>query len=700
MREVHPGDVLAGYRIEAVVGQGGMGIVYRAMHLRLQRVDAVKVIAPELAEQAEFRSRFERESQVAAQIDHPNVIPIYAAGEEDGLLYIAMRFVQGTDVRTVLRREGPIGSRRAAQIVAAVGEALDAAHERGLVHRDVKPANVLIARERGREHVYLSDFGLAKVTTSARKGETRTGMFIGTIDYVSPEQALGERLDARSDVYSLGCTLFHMLTGQVPFPLEFEPAKLIAHTRDPFPSVRTLAPEVPAELDAAVARAAAKRPEDRYQSAGDLGRAALAAAEGRPFVGGQRSVAIGPAAPTEPPVVPVPAAQTAGATAIATTPRGFGERDIATIETSSERGTEGRAVTSEPAAPRRPSSARRWALFGGVAALAAAAIVAVVLALGGGSAHHGHSASTHQFTKGAITVGNSPDGIAISRGDVWVANAGDGTVTRIDAISAKALGTIRFASHSALASPLAISGDSVWVGNAADGTVTRIDAASGRLRGAPITVGGRPEAMAAIAGDIWVANYTKNIVTRINAATGIPVAGAIPVGTRPVRLATSENTVWVANAGSGTVTRIDADTGQVTGTITVGGHPNGINLAAGDIWVANADNDTVVRINASSGSPAGSPVHVGRDPRRIGAAQGTLWVSNAGDGTVTRIDANTGHVIGTTRVGGLPDVITISGGIVWVASWSRSSVQYRGAPGSVTRIDESTGKILPASAAS
>jgi serine/threonine protein kinase len=296
VRELHPGDVLAGYRIDAVAGRGGMGVVYRATHLRLERADGLKVIAPELADEPEFRSRFEREWRVAAQIDHPNVIPIYSAGEENGLLYIAMRFVEGTDVRAVLVREGRIEPRRAARIVDAVAAALDAAHERGLVHRDVKPANVLLARQREREHVYLTDFGLTKMLSSAQ-GETKTGMFVGTIDYVSPEQVLGGPLDARSDIYSLGCMLFHMLTGRVPYPVDFEAAKLVAHTRDPVPSVLSVAPDLPSQFDAVVRRAMAKHPDQRYLSAGDLGRAALAAAEGRTVTRAQTSVARGAAAP-------------------------------------------------------------------------------------------------------------------------------------------------------------------------------------------------------------------------------------------------------------------------------------------------------------------------------------------------------------------------------------------------------------------
>lgn len=374
VRELHPGDELAGYRIDAVVGRGGMGVVYRATHLRLNRADALKVIAPQLADEPEFRSRFEREWRVAAQIDHPNVIPVYSAGEEEGLLYIAMRYVDGTDVRAVLLRDGRIEPQRTARIVDAVGAALDAAHERGLVHRDVKPANVLLAHQREREHVYLTDFGLMKLVSSSQ-GETKTGMFVGTTDYVSPEQVLGRPLDARSDVYSLGCMLFHLLTGRVPYPMDVEPAKLVAHARDPAPSVLAVVPDLPAQFEEVVSRAMAKLPDERYLSAGDLGRAAIAAAEHRPVSRAQTSVARGAAAPTDATAVEPPRATqietpaTPLATPLATPAATPTPREPATVVHAGK--------------PRR--SLNPLAALAGLAAVVVAVVVAVVLISGGSS---------------------------------------------------------------------------------------------------------------------------------------------------------------------------------------------------------------------------------------------------------------------------------------------------------------------------
>jgi hypothetical protein len=273
---VGPGTNLDGFVIESVAGRGGMGVVYRARQRQPERVVALKVILADLADSPDFRARFKRESTIAAEIEHPNVIPVYAVGETRGVLYIAMRFVEGIDMRTQLLQAGRLEPARAAAIVDQVAQALDAAHACELVHRDVKPANILISTARGHDHVYLSDFGISR-HIQASQALTGSGAFLGTIDYVAPEQARGEPVDARSDVYSLGCVLFHAVTGTVPFPLENDIAKLYAHDTQPPPSALERNGGLPVALEAVLARAMAKAPGDRHQSAGDLGRAALAA---------------------------------------------------------------------------------------------------------------------------------------------------------------------------------------------------------------------------------------------------------------------------------------------------------------------------------------------------------------------------------------------------------------------------------------
>jgi len=199
---VTAGSRLAGYLLEEQVGEGGMAAVFRARDERLGRLVALKVLAPALAADAEFRDRFLRESRAAAAVDDPHIIPVFEAGQAGGVLFIAMRYVPGGDVRTLLRREGPLPAGRAAAIISAVASALDAAHAAGLVHRDVKPANMLMDARAGRpDHVYLSDFGLSKAALASSL--TRTGQFLGTLDYVAPEQLEGQQVDGRADQYAL-----------------------------------------------------------------------------------------------------------------------------------------------------------------------------------------------------------------------------------------------------------------------------------------------------------------------------------------------------------------------------------------------------------------------------------------------------------------------------------------------------------------
>src|SRR4051794_9375465 len=359
MAELAPGTLFAGHRIEAMAGRGGMGVVYRATHLALERTIALKVVSPDLVEDATARQRFLRESKLAASIDHPNVIPVYYTGEEDGIAYIAMRYVPGEDLRTLVRHGGPLDARRVARIVTQVAAGLDAAHAAGLIHRDVKPGNVLLGQA---DHVYLSDFGLSKHALSVG-GETRSGHWVGTLDYVAPEQIRGERLDARADVYALGCVLYFALTGCAPYPREGDEAKLWAHLTEPPPVPSEHAPGLPAALDTVVARALAKRPDDRYPSAGDLGRAASAAAENRPVDERERVVGVGAAAPDE-------------------APTESGGR--LTMPFPSEAAT----VVEPSRPPRRPS---RAVLAGGAAALAAVVAAAIALGTGGG----GHAARSH-----------------------------------------------------------------------------------------------------------------------------------------------------------------------------------------------------------------------------------------------------------------------------------------------------------------
>jgi serine/threonine protein kinase len=324
------GAVVAGYRLEERIGSGGMAVVYRAYDPRLERQVALKVLAPGLASDEAFRQRFIRESRAAAAVDEPHIIPVYEAGEDDGVLFIAMRLIRGGDVRTLLDREGRLTPRRATEIVSQVAAALDAAHARGLVHRDVKPANMLLEPSGDKErpdHVYLADFGLTKSDLGlAGPGLTSTGQFMGTLDYVAPEQIEGRPVDGRTDLYALACAAFELLTGAPPFQRDGGMAVIYAQVSEPPPLLSSRRPGLPAEADGILNRALAKVPDDRYASCQEFasalrrvfGLSAAPAPESRPAHPPTQA-----AQPVPPPLSPPPSRRPAhDRTQTAATPSG------------------------------------------------------------------------------------------------------------------------------------------------------------------------------------------------------------------------------------------------------------------------------------------------------------------------------------------------------------------------------------------
>jgi predicted Ser/Thr protein kinase len=410
MAELAPGSQFGVYRIESVAGEGGMGVVYRVTQLGLDRAVALKVITPAFAHDEEFRARFQRESKLAASIEHPNVIPVYEAGESDGTLFLAMRYVDGTDLKTLLAREGRIEPIRAARFVAQIANALDAAHAAGLVHRDVKPANVLLAAQ---DHVYLTDFGLTKRAASG-SAMTKTGQMVGTVDYVAPEQVEGASVDARTDVYSLGCVLYHLLTGRVPFDKPTEMAKLFAHVHEDPPKPSDVVPNLPPELDEVVARGMAKEPTKRFLSAGDLGRAALAAAENRSIAEPERSVARGEAAPEGQASTVRPGGMPVGAV-----PTGAELAAAGATTTTPDASISG----AEAAAAARGRNRTPW-IVGAVVIVIAGIVVALVS--GGGSGTSDTSTSSSKLPPGGqmTVINNAPPP---KKGDK-VLNAGETNV--------------------------------------------------------------------------------------------------------------------------------------------------------------------------------------------------------------------------------------------------------------------------------
>jgi len=388
LRKLEPGSLFAGYRIERLLDRGGMGVVYMANEIDLDRTVALKIIAPEHSHDPTAVARFKSEARLAASIEHPNIVPIHRGGEHEGVLFLAMRFIPGTNLRHVIDR-GPMDLPRIGRTIAEIAGALDAAHARGLIHRDVKPANILVSGQGENEHVYLTDFGLTKRLGSTAE-LTRAGGWVGTPDYVAPEQIQGHAVDRRADVYSLGCVLFEMLTGHVAYPKDSDMAKLWAHVTDPPPLPRTERPDLVEAFDEVVARATAKDPDDRYDTAGEMAvavRDAIAAQEEQRRRDAAQATSDGDGAPLDATRAEPPAAAALPAVAAAR------PADPETAPSTPQPVPV--AVRDEPAATaatsRRPPRALLIAL---AALLVAGGVLAAVVLLGGSSSSDNTSAGS------------------------------------------------------------------------------------------------------------------------------------------------------------------------------------------------------------------------------------------------------------------------------------------------------------------
>jgi predicted Ser/Thr protein kinase len=399
--QLERGAEIGGYRIDGLISRGGMGVVYRATQLALNRIYALKVLAPELSDDEKFRERFKREMRIAASLHHPNIVGIHYAGEDLGLLFFVMDFIQGSDLREVIERTGAIHPERAVELLSQCASALDTAHSRGLVHRDVKPANILITVRDGEERAYLTDFGVAR-RSDTMAGLTAQGALVGTVDYMAPEQVNGAPSDARTDIYALGCVFFQMLTGRVPYERENSIAKLFAHVHDAPPAIEGDLAELYPAFGAVIEKAMAKDPPDRYQSAGDFARDAEAALTGLRYTGPPTRVATGEAlAPEEPTATGVgvpttPATEPAIPPPPATQPSAPPEPERVAPPAAPAAETIAAAApadlvkpppasaTAAPASARSLSRFRRPALAV-VAVIVAAAVVVIAVSSGGSS---------------------------------------------------------------------------------------------------------------------------------------------------------------------------------------------------------------------------------------------------------------------------------------------------------------------------
>jgi protein kinase-like protein len=568
MGDLRVGDRLAGYRIERLIGRGGMGVVYLAEDVKLGRKVTLKVLAADLAEDPSFRERFVRESRLAASLDHPHIIPIYEADESDGRLFIAMRYVAGTDLEKLIQDEGPLAPRRAALIIGQVASALDAAHAAGLVHRDVKPANILVAPGVGpgsADHSYLSDFGITKRLSYV--ASTASGQIMGTVDYVAPEEIEGRPVDGRADEYSLGCVLFKCLSGLVPFQKDNEVAVLWAHLREKPPSLAEARPELAPEFDPVIARAMAKAPEARYERCGDLAVAAEEAAPAGsttpiPRDGRRRRRRLGVALGVAATLI------AAGVVIAVLLLSGNSRRPPVFVARVSGRTVSTSGITAPPGANGIAAD------HGMVFVIAPDKLVRYDL-------------TTRGQAPKTLPLSFAPTDIELSGGSVFVGggstNGSQGYVERVDVSKMTKVWTTEPPLPSGV-QRIAVGEGAVWALRGG-GTLTRIDPRDGHDLGDVPAVGATD--VAAGAHHVWLVSHrglNEGTIIRLDTATLHATPKAIPHGVTVV--AASGDAVWASSPGQGEVIPIKPTTLSVGPEVTTG-HPNALVIQGGIVWVMN-----------------------------------------------------------------------------------------------------------------
>jgi hypothetical protein len=604
------GTVCAGFRIEKVIGEGAMGTVYLAEDTRRGGTVALKVLTPELARDDRFRQRFVRESLLAGSLNHPHVVPTLASGEEDGVLYLAMAYIDGVDLRTLLR-QGPLEVERALTIVGEVAEALDAAHAAGLVHRDVKPGNILVAGTPEGEHAYICDFGLARHVSSVSSLTGDRG-FVGTIDYVPPEQIEGGSIDGRADVYSLGCVLFECLAGSRPFDRESELSVVFAHLNEPPPRISDVRTGLPEEFNQVFATALAKTPDDRYSTCGELVRAARAALRGKVFIRRtilRRRFALAAAA-----VVIAAAA-------------------VISVVLAS-RGTQAPSVH---AAKAQSISLRPNALN----------LV---------------DAKTRRVVGRVDTRESVPAGdIAFAGGSAWVVpTGGKQQLLRIDPATRHVTSVLNLPWPPGIR--LATGGGSVWVTEDIGSHVWRIDARTGKVIDR-LTVhdGGIGPGIAYGAGSLWLARGAE--VLRLDPRSGT-VVRRFP--TPSWWLVFADGAVWAATADDGRVWKIDPAANTVVAQAKLHGWLSDLTVGGGSVWASILPDGVLFKLGEDD-LGVQSTAGAGPDPQRISFGGEHLWIANKGSQSLSLLEQVSG-VRQRLKARAEPTIAAYHDGVVWVSA--------------------------------
>jgi ABC-type transport system substrate-binding protein len=591
-----------------------MGAVYLAEETASGRRVALKLLLSELARDERFRARFLRETELAARLDDPHAVPIVASGDAEGTLYLAMEYVEGSDLRKLLRSDGRLEPERALSLVAQIASALDAAHAAGLVHRDVKPGNILVAQSDEGETAFICDFGLARHVSSVSSLTSDRG-FVGTIDYVPPEQIEGGTIDARADVYSLGCVLYECLAGAAPFDRDSELSVLFAHLNDPPPRITELRPELPAAFDTFFATALAKSPDDRFATCGELARAARAALAGKTFV--RRKLRRRRA------LVTAAALVVAGAVAAV----------LATEGAHAHRG----------AAPTQ------------VLQLAPSALNLV-------------DARTHRVVDRVdlgtkVPVADTSWDAVFTKHAAWVLIGSQQRLLRIDLRTRKVTTSKTFKKW--YPGAITSSGNSVWVAQDSGPVIEEFDADSGKLlRQVTIQKGESDGDIAYGAGSLWL--ESGNGVVRVDPRTG-RITHHFPVpGISSMRIVWAGGTVYAARQGNGLIVKIDPATNRKAPPTPLHGWVSDLVVGGGSVWVSTIPGG-VYRLS-EAGLSLQQTLSAGADPEQISFGGGALWITDPTTGSVSRVAQIAGARETFSGHGAQPATAAYHDGLVWVAA--------------------------------